>query len=51
MRQICKEAFRLLRQEKKWWLIPILVFFLILAALIFFTQGPAPLSPFMYSVK
>jgi hypothetical protein len=51
VRQICQEAFKFLRQEKKWWLIPLLVFLLILAALVFFTQGPAPLSPFMYSVK
>jgi hypothetical protein len=51
VRQFCKEALRFLRQEKKWWLIPLLVFFLILAALVLFTQSPAPLSPFMYSVK
>jgi hypothetical protein len=47
----CKEALRFLRQEKKWWLIPLVVSVLILAALVYFTQGPAPLSPFMYSVK
>jgi hypothetical protein len=51
VRQFCKEALRFLRQEKKWWLIPLLVSFLILTALVLFTQGPAPLSPFMYSVK
>jgi hypothetical protein len=43
--------FRFLRQEKKWWLIPLVISFLVLMALIFFTQGPAPLSPFMYSTK
>jgi len=51
VRQICKEALLFLRQEKKWWLIPLLVAILILTALVFFTQGPAPLSPFMYSPK
>jgi hypothetical protein len=51
VRQFCKEALRFLRQEKKWWLIPFVVAFLILAALVLLTQGPAPLSPFMYSVK
>jgi hypothetical protein len=51
VRPICKEALRFLREEKKWWLVPLLVSFLILAALVFFTRGPAPLSPFMYSVK
>jgi hypothetical protein len=51
VRQICKEALQFLRQEKKWWLIPLLAAFLILTALILYTMGSAPLSPFMYSVK
>ena len=51
MRVSLKETLRFLRQEKKWWLIPLVVSVLILAALVYFTQGPAPLSPFMYSVK
>jgi hypothetical protein len=46
-----QEVLKFLRQEKKWWLIPLVVAFLILGALVLFTQGPAPLSPFMYSVK
>jgi hypothetical protein len=46
-----KEGLRFLREEKKWWLIPLVVSVLILAALIYFTQGPAPLSPYMYSGK
>jgi Family of unknown function (DUF5989) len=49
VRQICKEALRFLRQEKKWWLIPLLITFIILVALVLFTRGSAPLSPFMYS--
>jgi hypothetical protein len=51
VRQLCKEALQFLRREKKWWLIPLLVAFLILTALVLFTMGTAPLSPFMYSVK
>jgi hypothetical protein len=51
MRQICKDALLFLRQEKRWWLIPLLITTLILTALVLFTQGPAPLSPFMYSDK
>jgi hypothetical protein len=51
VRQIFKEALQFLRREKKWWLIPLLICFLILAALVLFTMGSAPLSPFMYSVK
>jgi hypothetical protein len=48
---ILKEALQFLRREKKWWLIPLLVTFLILTALVLFTMGSAPLSPFMYSGK
>ncbi len=51
VRQFCKEVLQFLRQEKKWWLVPLLVTFLLLAALVLFTRGSSPLSPFMYSVK
>jgi hypothetical protein len=51
VRQICQEALQFLRREKKWWLIPLVVTFLILIALVLFTMGSSPLSPFMYSVK
>jgi hypothetical protein len=46
---MCKEVLRFLLQEKKWWLIPLLITFIILVALVLFTRGPSPLSPFMYS--
>jgi len=49
VRQICKEVLQFLGREKKWWLIPLLLTFLLLAALVFFTRGSAPLSPYMYS--
>ena len=51
MRQICKEVLRFLRQEKKWWLIPLLIALFVLAALVYFTRGPEPVSPYMYPVK
>jgi hypothetical protein len=51
MRRFCKEALLFLRQEKKWWLIPLLVSFLILAGLVLFTRSETPLSPFMYPSK
>jgi hypothetical protein len=43
--------WRFLLEEKKWWLAPLVVFVVILAALVYFTQGREPLSPFMYTVK
>ncbi len=51
MRQFLKEALLFLRREKKWWLIPLAVSVLILAALVFLTRGSSPLSPFIYSGK
>ena len=51
VRQFCKDALQFLRRERKWWLIPLLVTVVVLAALVFFTMGSAPISPFMYPVK
>jgi len=47
MWQLFKEMFIFLRQEKKWWLIPLGVMLLILAALIVFSGGSV-LAPLMY---
>ena len=50
MRQICKEFLQFLRQEKKWWLIPLIVLLLVLGAILIFTatSGIAwALYPFM----
>jgi hypothetical protein len=51
VRQFSKEVWRFLRQEKKWWLFPVAIFILLLAGLVYFTQGRDPISPFMYSIK
>ena len=51
VRPVFKEVLLFLRREKKWWLFPLVISFLILLALVFLTQGSAPLSPFMYSIK
>ncbi len=47
MWQLCKEFFHFLKQEKKWWLIPLIGILLVLAALIVFSAGSV-LAPFMY---
>jgi len=47
MWQLCKEFLSFLKQEKKWWLIPLVVFLLMLAGLIIFS-GSSVLAPFMY---
>lgn len=47
MWQLFKEFLVFLRQEKKWWLIPLVLVLLCLAALIVFTGGSV-LAPLMY---
>lgn len=47
MWQLCKEFLLFLKQEKKWWLVPLIVVFALLAALIVFSGSPV-LAPFMY---
>lgn len=47
MWQLLKEFLLFLRQEKKWWLVPLVVLLLALGALIVFSSGSV-LAPFMY---
>ena len=49
MWQLGKEFLLFLKQEKKWWLIPLVLLLLILGALIAFTGGSV-LAPLMYPV-
>lgn len=46
---IIKEFFAFLRERKKWWLAPIVLFLLLLGALLVFAKGSA-LAPFIYSL-
>lgn len=46
---IVKELWMFLRERKKWWLAPILIFLLLLGGLIILTQGSA-LAPFIYAI-
>ena len=47
MWQLVKEFLLFLKQEKKWWLVPLVVMLLALGAVIVFT-GTSVLAPFMY---
>ncbi|MCU0788707.1 MAG: DUF5989 family protein [Verrucomicrobia bacterium] len=47
MWQLFREFLQFLRQEKKWWLIPLVLMLLVLAALIVFSGGSV-LAPLMY---
>ena len=46
---IIKEFWEFLIVRKKWWLLPIVIFLMLLGALIVFTEGSA-LAPFIYTL-
>ena len=46
---IVGEFFHFLRERKKWWIAPILIFLLLLGGLLLFANGSA-LAPFIYSL-
>jgi len=47
--KIIKEFLGFLVQNKKWWLIPLILVLLILSFLILFSEGSA-LAPFIYTL-
>ena len=46
---IIKEFFDFLRERKKWWIAPILVFLVLLGVLVIFASS-STLAPFIYSL-
>ncbi len=46
---IIREFFEFLRERKKWWIAPILVFLLALGVLVIFASS-STLAPFIYSL-
>jgi hypothetical protein len=47
--KIFAEFFEFLKDNKKWWLMPIVLMLMLLGALIVLTQGSA-LAPFIYTL-
>lgn len=47
--RVLREILEFLRQEKKYWLVPIVVVFLLFGLLIVFSQSSA-LAPFIYTL-
>jgi hypothetical protein len=47
--QIIAEYFEFLRQQKKWWMLPMVTLLLFLGLLAWFTQGSA-IAPFIYTI-
>jgi hypothetical protein len=46
---IIREFWVFLRVRKKWWLVPIVIFLILLGALIILTEGSV-LAPFIYTL-
>jgi len=46
---ILGELWAFMRERKKWWIGPIMIFLLLLGVLIVFTEGSA-LAPFIYAL-
>ncbi len=46
---IFKELWQFLKVRKKWWLLPIILFLVLLGGLIILTQGSA-IAPFIYAL-
>lgn len=46
---IFKEFLQFLLERKKWWLIPIVTFLVLLGALLFLSQNPV-IAPFIYTI-
>jgi hypothetical protein len=46
---ILAEFFGFIRQRRKWWLAPVVVFLILLGALVVFAQSSA-LAPFIYTL-
>lgn len=46
---IIREFLLFLRERKKWWLAPMVIFLLLLGGLLAFAKGSA-LAPFIYSL-
>ena len=49
MRSLLKELWVYMRTRKKYWLVPILAFMVILAGLLVLAQGSA-IAPFIYTL-
>ena len=45
---LIKEFFLFVKEEKKWWLIPLLAVLLLVGAILAFAGSSSPLAPFLY---
>jgi len=48
LHRLVTDVFTLARQEKKWWLVPLLFMVLLIAGLLLVAALAGPLAPFFY---
>jgi len=46
---LLRELWLFVRQNKKWWLLPMIAILLLIGTVMFFTQGSV-LAPFIYTI-
>ncbi len=46
--EIIKDLFLFLKERKKWWLLPLFIFLLLIGLIIFFSNSA--LAPFIYTI-
>jgi hypothetical protein len=49
MKELLRDLWKYLMQNKKWWLVPLMITLLLVGFLLFLAAGSA-LSPFIYSL-
>lgn len=49
MIELYKELIEFLKERKKWWLIPIILFILLFGSIIIVSQG-STVAPFIYAI-
>ena len=47
--EFLKEFWEFLKERKKWWLAPIIIFLVVFGTLIILTEGTA-IAPFIYTI-
>ena len=47
-RRLCVDILFVAKRDKKWWVLPLILLLLILAALLAFVTLAGPLAPFIY---
>ncbi len=47
-RRLAADILFVSRRDRKWWLLPLIVLLLVLAALLTFAAAVGPLAPFIY---